>query len=426
MKKALIIALSIVTVICLGLDVWYYFILKNGEDKIISDTFIIGEQTVSKLDEKTGDEITDSKYFCEVNIYDDVYEIKFNYLLDENKTYFTSQGMQFIANNGKLNFTATYSKIVKTETINSSRENYFLYNKTYNYYNRLLTDINYTNLNYMTYAEDINGNSYNSTNPVTDNYFFKIELDGKIYGMKFNTDFAEFSKESNLYLGTKNSSYWKNSLLGNGTVYDTYYEFRDANVYYFAEEIYNSVINSSLKEGAKDKVVYMEFPDIFDYYEYSNGQYKEDKIETDKASKITANVKNFYGIKINYNEGKIKSSSQSLFKMINGNANYTNGEVSPSDYFTGKTIIKVTENDFDWIATKNSGEYIFKLSDNFKAIYNSYNSSSLLFYVEIDESYLNTCNIKFAGFENNTFNEFNIYKATLKTVTGELKEVSYV
>ena len=111
--------------------------------------------------------------------------------------------------------------------------------------------------------------------------------------------------------------------------------------------------------------------------------------------------------------------------MVNGNANYSNGELTPSDYFTGKTLIKVTENDFDWIATENSGEYLFKLSDSFKTIYSNYNTSSLLLYIEIDESYLNSCNIKFAGFEAETFGEFKVYKANIKTVTGELREVAY-
>ena len=429
MKKALIIALSIVTVICLGLDVWYYFILKNGKDKIISDTFIVGEQTVTRLDEVTGEEITESKYFCEVNIYDDVYEIKFNNLLDENKTHFYSQGIQFIASGNKLDFTAEYNKIVKTEKIESKKDNNFFDNYStgrYNYYNRLLSNIKYTNLSYQTYAEDPFGNSYDSTNPVTDNYFFKIDLDGKIYGMTFNTDYAEFNQNSNLYLGTTKQDYMDfGTIFGNGRVNDTIYEFREADIFFFAEEIYNSVISSSLKEGAKEKVVYMEFPDIFNYYEFENGQYKEDKVKTDLASKITAKIKNYYGIKITFNEGKMKSASQSLFKMVNGNANYSNGELTPSDYFTGKTLIKVTENDFEWIATENSGEYLFKLSDNFKSIYSNYNNSSLLLYVEIDEAYLNSCNIKFAGFTAETFKEFNLYKANIKTVTGELREVTY-
>lgn len=427
LKIISIILLSIVTVICLGLDAWYLYILKNGEDKVISDTFVVGEQTVSRLDEMTGEETTETKYFCEVNIYDDVYEVKFNNLLDETKKYFYSQGIQFIANENEIDFSATYGTIVKTEKI-SPTSNFLtslLVGEKEVISNRLLTNISYNNLTYKTYATDINSNSYNSTNPVTDNYFFKIDLNGEIYGMEFNKDYSEFSQDSNLFLGTKSELSFELALFRRGIVNKIYHEFRTPDVFFFAEEIYNAVINSTLKEGSNEKVVYMEFPDIFNYYKFIDGQYVEDKVQTDLASKITAKIKNYYGIKINYHEGKINNASQSLFGMVEGNANYINGDVITSDYHTGKTLLKLNENHFEWVATSNSGEYIFKLSDSFKQIYKDYNTSDLLLYTEFSEDYLNDCNITLIGLEQASFGDFKVYKAVLKTTAGELTEVAY-
>ena len=92
-KKIGIILGSLILTICLGLDIWFAVLYKTAPDKVVSWTFKVGNQEIT--DAKTG--IKTNKHFCEINVFDNVYEIKFNYLQDEEKNAFYSQGFQFIA-----------------------------------------------------------------------------------------------------------------------------------------------------------------------------------------------------------------------------------------------------------------------------------------------------------------------------------------
>ena len=92
-----------------GLIGWYAYIYFFGVEKIISQTFKVGDQVVMKEDGTT-----DTKTFIELNLYDNVFEIKFNYMLDETKTAFYSQGLQYVLKDGKSDFNldGSYTKIL--------------------------------------------------------------------------------------------------------------------------------------------------------------------------------------------------------------------------------------------------------------------------------------------------------------------------
>lgn len=425
LKNIGITLLSILCVICIGLDIWYGVILTTGKDKVISQTFILGNQTVSRIDPDTGNNITESKEFCEVNIFEDVYEIKFNFLLDEKMEYFYSQGFQFLANeNGKIDFeNKTFNTIVKSEKIDSS--NRFNFNDdTLKFvkkvtYNRLLKDVNYQNLTIKKYAQDgVTKTSYLAINPITENFLFKIEIGGKVYGMKLKNEDITFDQNSNLFLGTERDTPYDNFIYKRAEHYNDY---RTADIYFLAEQIYNAIVCSDKKLGEAGSI-YFQFPNIFNYYEFNGKQYSEISVDLDNAKKITEDISSYYGIKFHLHEGKMRSASQSLFKMKDGNSNFALDGATQTDYFTGATLLNVTANDFDWIATENSGEYLFKLSDDFRKLYEK--EERLQFYIQIDLDYLEECGVKFVGFSENSLKNFNIYKAVTKT-KGIVTEVGY-
>lgn len=422
LKKIGIAVLSVLCVVCLGLDIWYGVLLKTGKDKIISQSFIVGAQTVSRID--TDNSITESQEFCEVNIFDDVYEIKFNCLLDEKKEYFYSQGFQFLASeNGKIDFeTKTFGTVVKTEMVSSSSrfnlKDGYIHEVTNN---RILKDVNYENLIIQKYAQDgVTKTSYKTTNPITENFVFKIEINGKVYGMMFKNEDITFDQNSNLFLGTQKEN--PNSMLFYNRL-DHNNEFRTADVYFFAEEIYKAITNSDKNLGERGSF-YFQFPNIFNYYQFDGRQYSEVSVDLDNAKKITEDICSYYGIKFNLHEGKMRNASQSLFKMKDGNSNFALEGVPQTDYFTGTTLLNVTANDFEWKATNVSGEYKFKLSEDFKKVYANDNSKKLKLYVYIDLDYLEDCGVTFAGFKKNAFADFNVLKAVTNN-NGILQEVQY-
>ena len=97
-KKILIISLTILLLICAFINIWYLYIRMFGVQKVVSSTFEVGLQSLKN------EENPDTKYFIEINYLsnqaqngDEVFEIKFNYMLDENQSAFYSQGLQFVA-----------------------------------------------------------------------------------------------------------------------------------------------------------------------------------------------------------------------------------------------------------------------------------------------------------------------------------------
>ena len=58
-KKIIFCILSILLIVCIGINVWYLYVYLYGADKVISNTFEVGLQKL-----KDG---SDTKYFVEIN-----------------------------------------------------------------------------------------------------------------------------------------------------------------------------------------------------------------------------------------------------------------------------------------------------------------------------------------------------------------------
>ena len=94
MKIFKVIFLSILVIIgFLGVifDGWYLFLHFFAKDKSINNTFYISDLKVA------GAESGESGIpFCEVQLFNNALEFKFNYFTDENKTATFSSGIQLI------------------------------------------------------------------------------------------------------------------------------------------------------------------------------------------------------------------------------------------------------------------------------------------------------------------------------------------
>lgn len=426
MNKFLVIFLSLLYCTCLAPIIYYSYLYFTAPDKVVNQTYEVGAQTVTTIDGSK-----DTRYFCELNLFDDCFEIKFNYMLDESKNSFYSQGIQIVPKTEKFDFNGKYD--IREDSYkyhgysefcrdSYTQKEWFAFahaNGIHTIYDLVVTGKEYDNLNIYNYASMNNfETTINDTNEITLNTSFRLELDNELYLMKFNGDKAVKNKDSvemkkfllmeDEQLQHEEKHYW----LAYTNVYINHYNiYRASDITYFLELLYNSV--QTLKKGTEQTIVF-QFGDLFDYYEYDEDKktYSEKTISSDKWAKVIADIKSYYAIKVNIHEGKIASSKDSLFNYFKGSANYTTGNVTKTDYLYGKTLLKATEDDFE-INENNKLELSEKfIKDNEKYI------SSVELKVVIDEEFLNKTK---AVFTKETFKNFKVYKVI--TTTG--KEINY-
>jgi len=169
----------------------------------------------------------------------------------------------------------------------------------------------------------------------------------------------------------------------------------------------------------------LQFGDFFDYYKYDGKVYSP--IADVDNKKITTEFNNFYVVKINISNDGARVATDSLFNQVQGNAlfNLTGGHVY-ENYYYGRNVITLTESDFSYVLVEDKF-YKLVLSDKFKKVYEEY-TDGIVLDITIDLDKLSAYDIEFAGFENGTFGEFDVYRCvTTQLVDGESveTEVSY-
>lgn len=390
-------------ILCLIPNIWYLNIFLNGDEKVISKTYAVG------LQETTDGDID---YFMEINLYDNLFEVKFNYLMDETQSSLYSQGIQIFGDIEFEQTTGNFQLEDKHQVGGSTLWKDFEYNqyKTYD-----LTSGDY--YNYQSY--DNYETTTNSTNPIDDDTYFKIQLgndtEKEIFLMKFKGDNTPLNSDT--YLGYDT---WKDGLFGRTDHLVNYYIHYDIN--YLLNILYNSV--QSLPAGTNQSVVF-EFGDLFDYYEYdeSSSTYIGEPVSLDKASLIINDTKSYYAIKVFVNEGDALKSSDSIFNCIAGNSNYNaTGDYDSEDYFIGKTMIVCTYSYFDFVQISENN-YAFKLKQSFIDYLNlPQNKNKIVLKIEINLDDLNNLGYTFVGFtEDNGLSDFEILECyTLETIDNEL------
>ena len=412
-----IILCAILFLACAFVDVWFLYIWLYGDVKTVVNTYEVGLQTLA--------DGSSTKYFIEVEYYSnenkngyECFEIKFNYLLDEEQTNFFSQGLQYVAN--------SMSDNIDFELINTFTDRHFTYwDAGGNHYERDLL-YTYTMGNSSSSYNYSSGDNYEtttiSTNPIGDNSYFRVQLDEDLYLMKFKSSYREGRVPDDYsQVLEKDSGYYSPAIY-------CYYKDNDYLLYdtsYFSQLLYNAM--STIPNGTQSAVLF-EFGNIFDYYAYDEllGTYDNQPIED--TTKVITDMSSYYSIHVTKHADGIQRASESLFNCVHGSSTFN---ISTSgveeDYFIGRTIVDCDIYDFDYINIAD-GYCLLSLKDSFVNYYSQYsNIISLSVCIDLDE--LDELGIKFYGFdEDSRLNNFSIYDCyTLETVDGRVvrTEVQY-
>lgn len=417
-KKILLTIAVFFVLITLSINIWYVSLLLFGKQKIVSNTYEVGLQKITSSD---GTE--ESRYFVEVNLMDDIFEIKFNYMLDENQDAFYSQGLQFLANDyGEIKFPLGIT--TEGDELESESGFWLWKSKTYKRYqvgnNSKVVEDNYNFYNYM--SNDDYETCLDSTNRISTDSLFKIQLDDELYGMKFKGTSIGFNNFNDLgyydaYVKDGYLKLWKSHVYYSGDVIN------------LAKLIYDGI--KTLPNGTNQACVF-EFADMFDYYKYNetNGTYeKESVVDKELINIIKKKVKSYYSILVHKNEGKIQKASDSIFNCVAGNSGWNmSDDIISEDYFIGRTIVDVTINHFDLVQIAGNS-YALKLNNKFIFKYENL-SDVIVLDVLIELNFFRANGYEFVGFTvDNGLNNFNVLQCrTIDVIDGEFvySEVSYV
>jgi len=244
MKKALrmfsSIILALLFLACIGINAWYVYILYFGPDKVVSDTFEVGLQTL---------EDGNTKYFAEVLLHRNsnndglhTFEIKYNYLVDENRNMFYSQGQQFTTTDGSL-----FDYSLTDLTTKTTEPGWYSAVKENEYKNKFVVNSNAEYYNYS--SSDDYKTTLISSNPIGKDTRFKIMLADEIYFMTFKNEYKEIDRKG---------PYYEFNLVYGFNYYNVYYSYIDN--LYFANILYNSL--GALDSGTSQAVLF-EFGDLF-------------------------------------------------------------------------------------------------------------------------------------------------------------------
>jgi len=386
MKKLFTIFLTIVFILCLGVNVFYACVYFLKPDVLVASTF--------ELSPMTNSDGTDTRCFLELKYYknanDDgleMFDVKYNYFIDETKKEFYSQGMQYVANSKTEDISFVYKvNELYAPTIDKTGQTLWLYH----YYNKSFYGSMYSGktsklYNYMS-GDDYKTTSI-SSNPINDDTYFTIDLgDSGIYKMSFKS-LSGVDKDKYYDVTEDAYSEWK----GLWSDFYNYYYYQVLDVNYFNYLLYNSV--KDMPSGTNHNVLF-EFGDMFNYYKYDEEkqQYLEQNVQGEMLEKVIDVVQSYFVINVEIIDDGAKTARDSLFNSVGGNANFNmTGEYVSSDYFYGRDVISVNEYDFDYHKL-DDGTYELKLKEEFMSFYQNYKDDIVL-EIEINSDTLSTKNI---------------------------------
>lgn len=428
-KKILTITLSVLCVVALGLDVFYYCLLKNAPEKHVSQTFNISGQVITKIDEESGEVTSERKPLIELNVYDNVFEVVFNNVADENQNSFYSKGVQYVSNDGKLNFDLNYYNSTEARQLGeTTSESVWFGRNYYTYYDSVYQSSSFKNLTAYQYSS---GDGFESTlnndmaSPLNTNTFFKVQIaegnDSKLYGMTLKNTKTYYNNDDKVR-DNIDEKYYHHQDYYSSSVYKVvarhyYYSYFKRYVpidfNYFVVSLYNSV--SGVAKGTSQEFV-IKFEDYFDFWELDSDKTTYKIITNqDKMSKVSSEVSSYFIIKVNVREGDMQYSSQSLMNMFKGTANLQepvdDEEYFDANYLYGKTVLKAvlneTTRDFDLISTATANSYIFALRKEFLDYYAGY-EKDIVIEIEIDKTYLKSYGITISSIDLDSFGDFQI------------------
>ena len=409
MKIVGIISLILVLLTGLVINVWYLYVKLYAGDTIVVRTFNVGLQT---LEDGT------TKPLAEIQLFNNAYEFKWNYVMDENRTDFYSQGVQIIGDD--INWSYNYDPT--TKNVYDSTGMWWWKEEYHQYFGRFVNNNeSYSYASYNDYEDTVN-----STNPISDETLFKLTLhengEDEIYGMKFKGSDTP-SNDSSLYERAVRS---QGGVFNQIDIYTSYYFYYDFN--YFLSLMYNSI--QSLSHGVRHNIVF-EFGDLFNYYAYDDdtGKYATDPVSIDQASLITESVKSYWTISVTIHDKALEKASESLFNCFAGSPNYNSGDISSDDYFIGRTVIDLQLSDFI-LVNIDENSIALRLRDEIIEYYSQDQYKGKIYLsVLIDLDKLESLGYDFVGFTgDHGLDNFTVISCrSVQTIDGELvySEVPY-
>lgn len=392
MKKVFIIIGTILCLFCVALDVWCVVVYTFAKQKEVSNTI-----EVDILETSNGKE---RQPFIELNYYSnknknglELFEVKYNFFMDENQTKIVSLGSQYVANS--VNDTLTWGSSMRGYHITKDEHYGFL-----NMGHRIVYDVFFDK--YLTgnnsYYEYQSSNDYqtvigNQVNSITKTSRFKVTVGDQMVqmGLKFDTADEDF------YLGTVEMT----SL----ATEDINHRYQYIDQHLFAHDLLESVRDASLGSNVYEIA---KFSNYFDYYLYDGKTYN--KIENTQNSKIRTDFESYFVIKVNKYEDGARLATDSIFNVIKGDATFNlDGEYKQEGYYYGRSVINVELSAFD-LKQVDENKYILVLKDTFIESYKPY-TESIVLYIDINIE----TNFEIVGF-GDSLKDFKIYKCT---VNGE-------
>lgn len=345
--KILKVFLSIYLVFCfIACAFWVYYKFFRP------DTF-----TNSVIYANEVEDINGKKSFMEINSYNNLFEIKFNYYTDYDSTDVISCGVQI------LNYDELSSRKFNYNTSITG----LFYNSVYfSYMADTCGTKNLSNKNLCFYEESDNISFKAVSNELNEFGCFKIEIDGVSYALQLGR------------------------LSGGTRRFITYYDQKSSlsQLIKSMYEVYN--------EGIQDiGVHYQTFPfkDLFDVYKFNGKEYEQidsDIFETYIYTKVT-----------NYNVDA-KTAKDSIFGQIQYNSNWTNGDGESllDEYFSDTSLFKLTEQNCRFEYDSNTNNHIACINEK---TYNEYKDKNLNYALVFDLDYLENIGVVFGGVKNDEY-----------------------
>ena len=399
-KKVLYVISAILLAACLVIDGWYLYILIAAPDKLINNTFEIGLQETVDGNQTVFMEV---QYFSNANKNGhEGFEIKFNRLLDETKTEFYSQSLQFVTNTVDESLAWTYLADEKSASKVASTSKYAGLSGE-EYYDVFGSYRNESTSSMYNYAKVGASDAVLSPDPIDNDSTFLVTLGSDLYRLMFRGQdtkandqplYTEFEGVTSLFFGKLK--------------YNNYYSYND--VYFLSYLMYNSV--KELQPGT-DNTVLFPFGDMFKFYKYNGSSYEEVADDRDMEKLIIA-IETYCAVDITVSADGMRSSADSMFGMMHGSDAYSiDDDYSSGDYFYGRPVIEVDIYDFDYVNIEGD-QYALRLKSDFVEYYSQFaNQIYLAVYidaVELKSSY----GIEYAGFtQDSGLDNFNVIKTNV-------------
>ena len=171
--------------------------------------------------------------------------------------------------------------------------------------------------------------------------------------------------------------------------------------YFENRNIYSALLNLIQSSASLSDGVYILQLDMSDYFTFKiyNQETGQFDVDTSDNMSVLANVK------ITVSSNGLVDSSQSLFGQVAYDADYSYGDVAPSDYWESKTIYSLTANDFSF-STNDDGLVVATIKEDILEYISQFKRLYLRIYINLDSFY-------FDGLAENAFGGLPVDQVTI-------------